>query len=162
MKKASACLVAISLVATSLIAGGVAWAQQQVPYWVSISASQARMRTGPGRNFPATWLYQRPGLPLRVIETFPAWRKVEDPDGTQGWMQANLLSERRTAMLRGETRALRAAPDASAKVMWRAEPGVIGTIERCDSGWCVIDVGGRRGFVESASLWGVSAAEVGD
>jgi len=44
-------------------------AQKKPPYWASILPGQARMRTGPGRQFPASWLYQRAGLPVRVIET---------------------------------------------------------------------------------------------
>ena len=42
------------------------------------------MRTGPGRNYPGIWLYKRRDLPIRVIQIYPNWRKVEDPDGEQG------------------------------------------------------------------------------
>jgi len=137
-----------------LLGADGAIAQKKPPYWASITAAKARMRTGPGRNFPASWLYQRAGLPVKVIETYPNWRKVEDPDGTQGWMQANLLSEDRTAMVVGEIRTLRASPEASGKVNWRAEPGVIGKLSECAQGWCRIDVNGRAGFVEARYLWG--------
>ena len=61
--------------------------EKQPPYWASISAGRARMRTGPARTYPAIWLYQRADLPVRVIGVFKEWRKVEDPDGAQGWMQ---------------------------------------------------------------------------
>lgn len=137
-----------------LVGADDAIAQKKPPYWASITAAKARMRTGPGRNFPASWLYQRAGLPVKVIETYPNWRKVEDPDGTQGWMQANLLSEDRTAMVIGEIRVLRAAPEAGAKTNWRAEPGVIGKLSDCAAGWCKLDVNGRAGFVEARYLWG--------
>jgi SH3-like domain-containing protein len=150
--KAMAASVAIGGV---LLAGASdAIAQKKPPYWASITAAKARMRTGPGRNFPASWLYRRAGLPVKVIETYPNWRKVEDPDGTQGWMQANLLSEDRTAMVTGEIRMLRAAPEAGAKMNWRAEPGVIGKLSDCAAGWCKLDVNGRAGFVEARFLWG--------
>ncbi|MBC7061460.1 hypothetical protein G6O49_24070, partial [Salmonella enterica subsp. enterica serovar Enteritidis] len=33
-------------------------AQRKTPYFVSIKAEKARMRTGPGRNYPSNWLYQ--------------------------------------------------------------------------------------------------------
>jgi SH3-like domain-containing protein len=147
-------VAAFAASALMLLGADGAIAQKKPPYWASITAAKARMRTGPGRNFPASWLYQRAGLPVKVIETYPNWRKVEDPDGTQGWMQANLLSEDRTAMVVGEVRTLRAAPEPSAKVNWRAEPGVIGKLSECAQGWCRIDVNGRAGFVEAAHLWG--------
>src|SRR5919107_1087311 len=49
---------------------------RKTPYWASISAGKAMMRTGPGQNYPATWLYVRADLPIRVVETYPNWRRV--------------------------------------------------------------------------------------
>ena len=134
-------------------------AERSVPYWASISAGQARMRTGPGRNFPASWLYQRPDLPVKVVETYPSWRKVEDPGGTQGWMMVNLLSEQRTAIIRDAAQPLRAAPRRDAPIVWQAMKGVVGRISRCTGGWCRFDVHGRSGYVESAYIWGLSPGE---
>jgi SH3-like domain-containing protein len=134
-------------------------AQQKPPYWASVAAGEARMRTGPGRQFPASWLYQRAGLPVKVIEVYQDWRKVEDPDGTQGWMLATLLSGDRTGLVVGEIRVLREAPEASARIIWRAEPGVVGRLSDCARGWCKIDVRGRMGYIETSGLWGVSVAE---
>lgn len=135
-------------------------AQKKTPYWASISAGQARMRTGPGRQFPASWLYQRAGLPVRVIETYPNWRKVEDPDGQKGWMQANLLSDDRSGLVvKGAVRALREAPNDSSRVVWRAEPGVVGKLSECRRGWCKMDINGKLGYVEAEALWGVDPGE---
>jgi len=135
-------------------------AQKKTPYWATISAGQARMRTGPGRQFPANWLYQRAGLPVRVIETYPNWRKIEDPDGATGWMQANLLTDDRAGLVvKGEIRTLREAPNGSARIVWRVEPGVIGKLSECRKGWCKIDVRGKLGYIEAAALWGVDPVE---
>jgi len=133
--------------------------RRALPYYASIQAGKARMRTGPGRQYPASWLYQRADLPIKVIDIYKDWRKVEDPDGTQGWMQANLLSERRTAMVIGTTADMFAAPRFSANVDWRAAPGVVGRISKCHRGWCWFDVRGRAGFVEINRLWGVDRDE---
>ncbi len=146
------CLSIVALLATST----AALADNKTPYWGSIGAGKARMRTGPGQQFPASWLYQRAGLPVKVIATYPSWRKIEDPDGTQGWMQANLLSDKRTAIVRGEVRAMRERPDLAAKIVWRAEPGVVGKITDCMSGWCKFDVAGRIGYIETAHIWGAN------
>ncbi len=150
-------LLAAVCLLISLEAAAVA--QRKPPYWASIGAGEARMRTGPGRQFPAIWLYRRAGLPVRVVETYPNWRKIEDPDGTQGWMQANLLSEDRAAIVRGAVRPLRKTPGEAAPIVWRAEPGVVGKISECGNGWCKIDVGGRMGYVETAHIWGVDRQE---
>jgi len=147
--------------ATGLVAADVAaQTKRAVPYWASIGAGRARMRTGPARTYPASWLYQRADLPVRVIQVYKEWRKVQDPDGTEGWMQGNLLRETRTAIVRGnEPVAMRAQPSTGATLAWRAAPGVVGRISQCASGWCRLDVKGQVGFVEVGGLWGVSPTE---
>lgn len=133
---------------------------RQPPYWASISAGRARMRTGPARTYPAIWLYRRADLPVRVVGVFKEWRKVEDPDGAQGWMQANLLSATRTAIVKGpEPVAMLEEPGSGGRLRWRAAPGVVGRLSQCGAGWCRFDVKGRAGFVAVGGLWGVEPDE---
>ncbi len=145
-----------------------ALSDKKVPYFGSIQAKEARMRTGPGKTYPAKWRYVRPDLPVKVIETFKEkgagalWRKVEDPGGEQGWMQATLVSDTRTAIVMGDVTELREAPRYAAKVNWRAAPGVVGRISKCKAGWCYLDVKGRGGFIEISHLWGVAPDEAID
>ena len=136
-----------------------AQAKRQTPYYASLGAGRARMRTGPGRSYPASWLYVRADLPVKVVEIFKEWRKVEDPGGTQGWMLGGLLSERRTAYVTRGIAELHDKPSAGARVLWRAEPGVVGRVSQCSTGWCRFDVKGQAGYVEVARLWGVDPEE---
>jgi len=130
--------------------------EKKPPYWASIAAGKALMRTGPGRNYPATWLYVRPDLPVKVVETYPNWRKVRDADGTIGWMLQRLLSDTRTGLVTGaEPRPLHEGPDEHSAILFRAEPGVVGRLSRCASGWCMLDVKGRRGYIRTEHLWGL-------
>lgn len=153
--------IAAALLLVVPAAGLAADAAPAPPYWASIHAGQARMRTGPARTYPASWLYRRADLPVRVVAVRKEWRKVEDPDGTQGWMQANLLSAERTAIVRGTAPAsMLERPAADARLLWRAAPGVVGRVSTCGNGWCRLDVRGRAGFVETGALWGVEAGEV--
>ncbi|SFP36692.1 SH3 domain-containing protein [Sphingomonas rubra] len=155
-------IIALAVAAAGAVAADVAaQTKRAVPYWASIGAGRARMRTGPARTYPASWLYQRADLPVRVVQVFKEWRKVQDPDGTEGWMQANLLRETRTAIVRAaEPIALREQPSPRAGLAWRAAPGVVGRLSRCANGWCRFDVKGQAGYVEIGGLWGVSAGEV--
>src|SRR3954469_350702 len=141
---------------------GPAQAQDEraTPYWASISAGKALMRTGPGRNYPATWLYTRADLPIRVIETYPNWRKVQDPEGEKGWMLQRLLSDARTAMVKpGPARPLYDKPDVHSQLLFRAEAGVIGRISKCDGSWCRFDAQGRQAYIREDQLWGVDPNE---
>ena len=140
------------------LAVGPAQAQDDrpTPYWASISAGKAMMRTGPGQNYPATWLYVRADLPIRVIETYPNWRKVSDPDGTTGWMLQRLLSDTRTALVTGsEARPMRQDPAEASPIRYLAEPGVVGRLSKCADGWCLLDVRGRQGYIRTDQFWGL-------
>lgn len=153
-------LAALVTLALGVCAIGDAWAQQRKPpYFASIAAGKARMRTGPGRNYPSSWLYVRADLPIKVIEVYNDWRKVEDPDGTQGWMLVSLLSSTRTAIVVGSVLEMRDEPRFGARVNWRAAPGVVGKIGRCRRGWCWLDVRGRGGYVEQNRIWGTEPGE---
>lgn len=144
---------------------GPAQAQNEraTPYWASISAGKAMMRTGPGQNYPATWLYVRADLPIRVVETYPNWRKISDRDGTTGWMLQRLLSDRRTALVTGDSaRPLHRDPAEDSGVRYLAQPGVVGRLSKCADGWCLLEVGGRQGYIRQDHIWGLEPGETLD
>jgi SH3-like domain-containing protein len=142
--------------AFALLAGtGQAQSTKKTPYWASISEPEARMRSGPSEDYPVRWVYKRKFLPVKVIAVREIWRKVEDPDGAQGWIYVGLLSPNRTALVIGSgIGSLRESPEPSARVAWRVEPGVVGLIDECQKGWCRLDVSGRTGYIETSRLWG--------
>lgn len=150
----------LALAALSLAATGSAQERPKPPYWASIAAGKARMRTGPARTYPASWLYQRADLPVRVVAVFKEWRRIQDPDGTEGWMLGGLISSNRTAIVRAtEPVPMRERPSVAGKLLWRAAPGVVGRVSECGGGWCRLDVKGQAGFVEVTGLWGVEPDE---
>jgi SH3-like domain-containing protein len=137
--------------------------EKQPPYWASIASGQAMTHTGPGRNYPNVWLYQRRDLPVRVLKKYETWRLIQDPDGAQGWMLVTMLSDKRTAIVRpGDPRPVRASPSDGARVQYDAEQGVVGRISKCASGWCRIEIGNRPGYIRTSDVWGVGENEVVD
>src|SRR3954471_13684711 len=118
MSRRLAAPVVLALVAVAAAhAAYAADGEKKPPYWASITAGKALMRTGPGRNYPATWLYRRADLPVKVIETYPDWRKVQDPAGETGWMLQRLLSDTRTAIVTANgTAAMHEKPDAGSRI----------------------------------------------
>ena len=70
--------VVAGLLAVTLASTALAQDEREVPYWASISSGQVNMRTGPGENYPAIWLYQRRDLPIKVVQRYDNWRKIED------------------------------------------------------------------------------------
>lgn len=146
--------IALILISLAVVGPAAAQSDPKLPYWASISVDEARMRKGPSPDVPVIWEYRRKDLPVKVVARHENWRKIEDPDGTQGWMAARLLSRTRTAIVTGDIRPMRDQASASAPVAYRAEPGVVGRITECSAGWCLFDVKGRKGWIQTDHIWG--------
>ncbi|MEQ9334762.1 SH3 domain-containing protein [Thalassobaculum sp.] len=131
-----------------------------IPRYVTLRAREVNVRAGPGVRYPIDWVYQRPNLPVEVIAEFDTWRKIRDPDGTEGWVHQSMLSGRRTVVVIGGEHLLRRTPDPAAAPVARLEAGVIGWLDGCRRDWCEIDVGGLDGWIQRAHIWGVRADEV--
>ncbi len=130
-----------------------------VPRFVSIASGEANMRAGPGETYPVIWTYVRRGLPMEVVREWGIWRQLKDPDGAIGWMNKNLLSGERTALVRDKLLMLYARADVESPKVWKVEPGVVAVIQLCEQGWCRISVDGRNGYAQAAELWGVYEGE---
>jgi len=135
--------------------GAPVHAEEDVPYWASLRADEANMRVGPSESYPIEWVYQRSGLPMKVVRRMSGWRLVEDPDGARGWIVSRFLSLERSAIVIGdEPASIREAPDDEARLLWRAEPGVTGDLGECRDGYCRFAVGDKAGWITASSLWG--------
>lgn len=131
-------------------------AQDRVlPYWAALRYDKVNMRVGPSNEYPVTWVYLRKGLPVKVVRIREGWRLVEDNEGAQGWIAASQLDPARGGLVIGEGLAeVRAGPDSTGAIKWRAEPGVVTRLKACAKNWCEVDIGGRKGWVSAARLWG--------
>ncbi len=126
-----------------------------VPRFASLRAGKAYMRAGPGKEYPVTWMFVRPGTPLEVVAEWNVWRKVKDADGTVGWMDRAMLSTDRTIQITKQTRELRARPDLSSPIVLRAEPGVVMRVTMCADRWCRVEGEGRSGYLLREQGFGV-------
>ncbi|WP_423142661.1 SH3 domain-containing protein [Parablastomonas sp. CN1-191] len=131
-------------------------AADDVPFWASIRASKINMRVGPGEEYKISWVYSRPGLPLKVERVVDSWWLVSDPDGEKGWVLLRFLDKNRhTAIVVGKGLAeMRAQGSADARVRWKLEPGVSGKLGDCKDGWCAFTVDAQSGYVRQERLWG--------
>ncbi|MBL8700922.1 MAG: hypothetical protein JNK67_21280 [Alphaproteobacteria bacterium] len=129
------------------------------PHYQSLKSESVHLRVGPGTQHPIDWVLQRRHLPVRVIAEAETWRRIVDSTGTIGWVHQQTLSARRYAIVTGEPRTLRRAPQADAPAVAKLEPGVIGRLFECRDGWCRLEAGGFRGWVARTEIWGVDPGE---
>lgn len=146
----------VLLLAAALPAGAE---ERKLPRFVSLSAPEANMRTGPGLRYPIEWVLVRRDLPLEVIGEHDAWRRVRDYKGTVGWVHRAMLTGRRTVLVTGKRRALRNDPEKKAPPVAWLDPGVIATLERCTDGWCRVIIDKQRGWLRVGEFWGAYKGE---
>ena len=156
--------VLLAILLTSPPIGPEAYAQSTgsglpLPRFASLAGERINVRTGPGKQYPIRWIYARAGLPVKIVQEFDTWRKIEDQEGDQGWVHVSLLSGRRTVLVQGGIQELLRTPDAAGRVLARAEPGVVARLMNCAASWCELEVEGFRGWMERSDLWGVLESE---
>src|SRR5919106_45635 len=125
-----------------------------LPRFVSLAAARVNLRFGPGKEYPISWVLAREGLPVEIIAEFDTWRKVRLHDADEGWIHQSLLSGRRTIFVTDAVGELRRTPDDDARVVLRAEAGVVGELVDCAPEWCRIDIGGGTGGVGGGGVFG--------
>jgi SH3-like domain-containing protein len=132
-----------------------------IPRFVSLRATEANMRAGPGEQYPIKWTYRRQGLPLEVTAEYEHWRRVRDWQGAEGWMHSSMLTGKRSIIVTGDVRPLHAEPDPGSGVLARIEGKVVGRLLGCPKGgdWCQVQVAGVKGWLRRNEMWGVYKEE---
>lgn len=136
-----------------------------LPRFVSLKSGRVNLRIGPGLGYAVDWMYLKSGLPMEIIQEYDHWRRVRDADGTEGWINQQLLSGKRTAIVapwqRGKDARIpmNAEPNATGRIVAHLQPGVIGDLRVCNGQWCEMEVAGRRGWVEQSQVWGAYPGE---
>ena len=136
-----------------------AFAEAALPRFVSLRHDTVHVRAGPGQEYPIRWTYQRQGLPVQILRHYENWRFVRDPVGDEGWVHASGLARRRTVVVTGAVRVLRAEPGEGAAAVARLEPGVVANLEKCERAWCRLSVKGYAGWIRQQDVWGVRPGE---
>ena len=136
-----------------------------LPRYAALRSDEVNMRVGPNTTFPIEWTFQRRDLPVMIVGEFQLWRRIRDPDGTEGWVHSSTLAGRRTVLIRPAAGApdatLRRRPEEGGVTVAKLRTGVIARVRECEasSTWCELQVGGHRGFLRRAELWGIGAEE---
>lgn len=158
--------VLLTLFVLGLLAPGLPGAEAAndsglpVPRFVSLRSGEVNLRTGPGTRYPIEWVLTKRSLPVEVVQEFDTWRKIRDHQGSEGWVQSSFLTGRRTLLITGATRKLRADRKDDAAIVAMAEPGVVGRLLECRETWCRAEIGGYKGWLKRSEFWGAYSDEV--
>jgi SH3-like domain-containing protein len=125
---------------------------------------------------PATVLYDAPSAkakplfvlgrdtPLEVIVPVEGWSKVRDVGGTIGWVEKKSLADKRTLVVRVTLAEVRANPEDTAALVFRAEQHVLLELAETATsaattsapGWVKVrHRDGQTGFVRITQVFGL-------
>ena len=166
-----AALAALAILGAALLPGhapaqenraSIRGSNLEIPRFVTLKASRANLRAGPGKDYPIKWQYQRVGLPLKVVGEFEIWRKVEDHEGVTGWMNVNMLTILRMALVNDSTVPIHSDDNEDSQVVAVAERGVILELKSCRGDWCRVAGDRVQGWIRRGTLWGLLEGEALD
>lgn len=126
-----------------------------VPRFDSLRYSTVNGRAGPSLDYPIQWTYERAGLPVLILKESPDWRWVRDPEGTEVWIHARMLSGKPAAMIRNEA-VLKTAAATEAEPIAILQAGAIVTVTSLAEGWARVEAGGFSGWVGTGDIWGAA------
>jgi len=130
-----------------------------LPRYVSLRAGEVNVRRGPGLEYRIDWVFQRAGLPVRVVDEYGHWRRIMDSEDAGGWVYHALLTSRRTALVTAAKTTFREAPEPGAVPVAYAEQGVVAHLMECQHDWCRVEAEGNAGWVPKSDIWGVDPEE---
>jgi len=93
---------AFNQVATSaqkLIKTGISSSGLAIPRYASLKSDRVKLRVGPGKKYRTEYIYVVKNFPVKIIAEFDNWRKINDVDGSKGWIHASMLSGNRYVVL---------------------------------------------------------------
>lgn len=141
------------------IASSVGASGLPLPRFVSLRASEANVRTGPGMQYPKQWVLVKQNIPLEIISEYEDWRKIRDIQGDEGWIHKAMLSGKRTAIIRKNGANIYRNSDTESEIKAVLEKAVVVNVDSCSQKFCKIDISDIEGYILQTDLWGVYIGE---
>ena len=132
-----------------------------IPRYVSLKSNDANIRVGPSKNYPIEIKYIKKDYPLKVIEEYGDWRKVEDFKMNIGWIHKSLISGNRTGIvLSKNNKNIELLNTLGGNVVGEIGQGNIVYLKKCKIDWCYVAVKKFKGWTNKKYIWGVKEKEI--
>ena len=144
------------LVLLPLAALGAIREVEEKNYFSSLRSSETNVRAGPGQHYPVKFTFKAKAIPVRVINEYDNWCEIEDYEGQSGWVSQNLLTKKRTLLIRTSKPYIEMYRKNSEKsrIIFHLENNVTGEYLKCAEEWCAIKVKDKKGWVKRSEVFG--------
>ena len=135
----------------------------EIPRYVSLKSNDANIRVGPSTNYPIIIKYIQKSYPLKILEEYDDWRKIEDFNKNNGWIHKSLISGNRTGIiLSNNDDKIKVYNTIEGKMIGNIGAGNIISINKCKIDWCSISINEYKGWIFKNNIWGVEDTEIID
>lgn len=119
----------------------------------SLRKAPCNIRSGPGKEYPVTWILQKSSLPLVVVAEVRHWFRVKDEDGLLGWIKKSMLSKKHTAWIKEQTFLYSDQHFQGKKAILK--PGVLVFVSYCEKEYCKVSLESPslKGYASAQSMW---------
>ena len=132
----------------------------EIPRYVSLKSDDANIRVGPSKNYPIKIKYIIKNYPLKVLEEYEEWRKVEDFKKNTGWIHKSLITGNRTGIILSNEKPVKLFNTLNGNVIGEIGKRNIVYLEKCKINWCLVSLGNFRGWMDKKYIWGVTQNEI--
>ena len=133
----------------------------EIPRYVSLKSNDANIRVGPSMNYPIVIKYILKNYPLKVLEEYEEWRKVEDFKKNIGWIHRSLISGSRTGIiLSNDNKNIKLLNTLDGDIIGEIGKGNIVNLEKCKINWCLVSAKNSKGWIDKKYIWGVKEKEI--
>ena len=133
----------------------------EIPRYVSLKSNDANIRVGPSTNYPIVIKYIHMNYPLKIVEEYDDWRKIEDLSKNIGWIHKSLVSGNRTGIvLPNNDDKIKIFNTMEGKIIGSIGKGNIIFINKCKIDWCAITFNKHKGWIYKKNIWGVENTEI--
>jgi SH3-like domain-containing protein len=120
---------------------------------VTVKASIANMRSGPGTNHDVLWQVEK-YHPFLVQEKKDSWVKIKDFEGDMAWIHASLLTDVEGVITSKSKCNVRSEPTTDSSILFTVERGVPFRVIKRQGDWIHIEhADGDKGWIYNTLVW---------
>lgn len=105
------------------------------------------------------------GVPVLINAKYDHWRRIVDPDGTEGWLHKNQLSIKRHVMTMKDDVSLMSGTKEQSKILAKIKRNVIMDLKEIRGNWCKVSCKYNSkkfsGWVKKTDTFGTFKDELG-
>ena len=141
--------ITIIVMVVSIVMPGLVFAKQRL----SVVASIANMRSGPGTKYDVLWQVEQ-YHPVEIVKQKGDWYKIKDFENDEAWIHQSLLGKVRGVITKKDKCNVRSGPTKKSKIVFTVEKGVPFKVVLTKGNWFKIEhADGDVGWIYKTLVW---------